>query len=181
MIRDFLWILLWESVQNLPFLVSFVYATCLWIKGRKRLSFALVITGTLLGSVAIASTEPLIYGEPAALRFGTDVLVNIGVFTGLSLLAITYINRQAKAARDLFVSLGFGVIVTLSQAVVDPYAALGIAVHALSMSASFFVFLRSTRWAIAGSSDAVILTRAALITIAGSAIIAVIDYGYLIV
>jgi hypothetical protein len=179
--RDFLWILLWESVQNLPFLVSFIYATYLWVEGRKGHALAVVIAGTVLGSVAIASTEPLIYREPAMLQLGLDVLVNIVVFTGLSVLAMIYIDRHTEVTWDLLISLGFGIIVALSQAIVDPYAAIGIAVHILSMSASFWVFLRSTRWAIDSPKEVVILARAALITIVGSAIIVVVDYGYMIV
>jgi hypothetical protein len=181
MIGRFLWILLWESVQNVAPIVGFAYATYHWVEGHRKTAIAVLVPSTLLGSLAISTTEPLIYGEPASFTWGPDVLVTSIVFVVLALLALFYIGWQAALKWDLIISFGLGAILTAAQAIIDPFPILGVLAHILSMTLAFYIFLRSTRWAIATASGWVILARAFLINVIGSAIIVMVDYGYLII
>ena len=172
---------MWESIQNIPFIIGFIYSTYQWVvKDRKMASLVIMIASASLGSLTIAITEPLIYREPPAFIWGIDVWVNIIVFSILAIAAILYFNWKKLPRWDLLISTVFGTIVTISQAIVDPFPALGIIVHIVAMSLSFLVFMRSTRWAIRDVGGGV-LWRAFLINLMGSAIIVVVDYGYLIV
>jgi len=181
MVVNFLRILLWESLQNVGPIVGFMYATYQWMKAHKVISVMIVVLSMIVGSVAIQALEPLIYQEPVAFIWNVDLLLNAVVFTILGLLGVIYLDTQKDAKWDILISFICGAIVTASQALVSPYSALGIAAHGLSMSVSAYVFLRSARWAIENPKDEAVLGRAFLINIIGSAIIVVIDYGYLII
>ena len=181
MIREFLRILLWESFQNVAPILGFVYATYQWMQDRKKVALAVIVVSTVIGSLAISVTEPLIYGEPATFAWGVDTLVNLVIFTILAIAVMLYTSQPRRGLGwDLAVSLGSGVIVTVGQALADPFSALAIAAHIVSMSVSFFVFLRCARWAIRIPEDKVVLGRAWLINLLGSAVIVILDYGHLI-
>jgi hypothetical protein len=181
MIGRFVWILLWESLQNVAPIAGFIYAAYKWMRDRKYIAIATIIASNILGSVAISVTEPLIYGESATLNWSWDILFNAVIFTTLSIMVMLYLVWQRRRKWDLGVSLGCGTVLTVGQALFDPVSALGIAVHSAAMSISFYIFLSFARWAVCASNDKVVLGRAFLINGIGSVVIVLIDYGYLII
>ena len=184
MFAEFLRILLLEGLQNIGFIAAFIYAAYMWGENRV-LAVAVIVVGMTVGNLIMGITEPIIHKEPANFKWQTTILVNTVMFCVFAVLGISYIHWQEKQHWDLIVSVGFGLAVAIIQGLFnssEDYGMMNYAIHSLAMGLSFFIFILGTRWAIAEApGGGVVLARAFLLNLVGSAIIVVVDYGYLVV
>jgi hypothetical protein len=114
---NFLKIIFWEYLQNLPVLAGFAWAFDLWQHGRPWIALACVAAGGLAGAVLIALTEARKqagYKEPRAV-----ILANIVSITAIMFVMLIYLNvRWSSWLTDLIIGafggIGLGMVQSLA-------------------------------------------------------------------
>lgn len=181
-LAQFLMILWWESLQNLPPLLGLT--TCVKLYNRNRVvALAAATGGCFLGSLLIAWTEPLIYREATVLALGPSFWVNAVVFSVLAMVGSLYMShvRDRPARLDAGVGFVLAFVLAGTQALFDGSTLPAFGVHGLALALSFTVILLGIRWALSGPRRRTVLLRTLLLNVVGSIIIVIVDYSHLLV
>jgi hypothetical protein len=174
---------LWEFVQNLPVLLGFAAAVWWWAKDERGKTVAASAAGGALGALVIRYTEAWKIGRPFMEPWSVT-LVNVVGFTLFLLLFAIYLghegrwsNRRMDGALGALAGAGFA----LAQGLAAPGApVIGIVLHSVALALAAAVVLILIRRMKAQTLREA-LGNAALVTVVMTAIITVIDYGYLVI
>lgn len=108
----------WEFIQNLPLLTGFMMALRLWPQGKLGMAVVCLLTGSVVGSLAIHLTESRIvegYREP-----WRATITNMVVITLLMLLYAVYLSALwSRWWTDLFIGLVGGSGLRITQDLVS--------------------------------------------------------------
>jgi hypothetical protein len=172
----------WEFVQNLPVLLGFGAAVWWWAREEREKSAGAAVAGGLVGALVIRYTEAWKIGRPFMEPWRVTVVNAVGFTLFLVLFALylgsegRWSNRRMDAALGALAGGGFA----LAQGLAAPGApVIGIVLHSVALALAAAVVLMLVRRMKARSLRAA-LGNAALVTLAMTAIITVIDYGYLV-
>ncbi|MGC9398510.1 MAG: hypothetical protein ACP5HM_05175 [Anaerolineae bacterium] len=181
--RVLLRVFVWEFAQNLPVLLGFVAATWWWAREERRKAVGACVGGGVLGALVIRYTEAWKIGRPF-MEAWSVTLVNVVGFTLFLLLFALYLgyegrwsNRRMDAALGALAGAGFA----LAQGLAAPGApVIGILLHSVALALAAAVVLILIRRMKAQTLREA-LRSAVLVTLVMTAIITVIDYGYLVI
>jgi hypothetical protein len=172
--------LCWECLQNLPVIVLFVAAVWLWRNERRAAAVWCVLAGAVAGSLIIRWTEPLTsgYHETAA-----TTIANMVVMSVLQVPFVAYLAAQGRWSQwkmDLVLGGLAGAILALVQGLTSSGSPLaGIILHSVSLAVACALILIAIR-KIKDYPLPKALVGAALVAVAMTFIISVIDYSYLL-
>lgn len=174
----FLRAVFWEVVQNLPLIISFVTAVWLWTQRHRIRAVACLLIGSIMSSLIIRFTEPVIHGYYETVE---STLVNM---VGLSLLMFLFTVYLASESRwsnwktDMILGGVAGILLGVAQGIASSGDLLiGIVVHSLALSLSAPVVLISIR-SLKNKRLSATLTGALVITAMMTVVISVLDYSY---
>ncbi len=163
-------VILYESLQNLPLGVGFVFAVVEWRAGNQVAAMAWVVAGALASSLLIRFTEPrIIASRPEPWRVTGANAVAMALL--MILLAIYMSAGWGGYTADLIIGLVAGSAVGALQSIVARESLRLGHCLALGLAASFG--LASARFLILALPP---LAAAALTTCGASLVVALIDY-----
>lgn len=177
----FLNALLWESIQNTPVIVLFVFAVWHWTRRRKTRSMVCAIGGAVVGSLLIRFTEPAAsgYHEPVEVTAVNAVSMSL-----LQFLFAVYLGTEANWSNwrmDVFLGAGAGVALAVAQGLAAPDPpVIGILLHSLALASAGALVLVGIR-KLKGQDLTSALASAALLAIVMTLFISLIDYGYFLI
>jgi hypothetical protein len=169
---NFLKIIFWEYIQNLPVLAGFAWAFDLWQRGQPWIAFACVAAGGLTGAILIALTEARKqagYKEPRAV-----LLTNIVSITTIMFVMMIYLTvRWSSWLTDLMIGVFSGIGLGIAQSLA---ARKKINVlHCIALGVASPLVLICIRWLLnTGWSIWIIIS---LICLLATLIISFIDYA----
>lgn len=168
---NFLKIIFWEYLQNLPIMTGFVWGLKLWQGGRYGVAAGCVILGSVVGAILIALTEGK---KVPGFREPRSVLVtNIIVIIIIMLLVMVYLTERWSS---WLTDLGVGILSGAGLAVLQSLAAKGKIglIHCIALGTATPLVLISIRWLV--SIGLSIWLNIALLSLLGTLVISVIDY-----
>jgi hypothetical protein len=177
LIQEVLRIVGYETLQNVPSWVGFVFSIRLWRMGRyyRHLALVLLVGGVFSSSALISLTEPLLagYGQPSWGEFFT----NSTLFSIVSVAALLYFTKRGRWIgwrSDLVAGFVLGTLLAIAQSLAthaDLQTALGhVAAFALmaAMTLCLVRYIVNMMWRKA-------LSAGIGLTVASSLVIALID------
>ena len=173
----FLKVLFFESLQNLPMILGFIFAARTW---EQNMPIALIIltAGVLLGVLIMHFTEPKIHQEPIEPSYKGDI-INFVLFMVLAIPFIFYFkseNRWISWKMDIIAGLMVGVLLTMGQSLSWEGSKSRMIMHGLAMAVSFPLILLSIRYILKLESNILTMVIGTLATILASYVIVIIDY-----
>ena len=178
--RTFVGMLLWEFVQNVPVVCCFATAVWMWSHNRRRGAVGVLIGGSVTGALVIRFTEVMADGgqEPWSVT-----LVNIVALCALQVAFVAYTGTEKRWSSwrtDLALGVAAGVALALAQGLAAPgISAIAVILHSAALGISGALVLIGIR-SLKGQTLISTLGYAALIALAMTVVIGVIDYGYLV-
>ena len=170
-------VLFYESIQNFPMILGFIFAACIW---RQNWLAALIIltAGVLLGVVTMHFTEPKLHQKPIEPDYKGDI-INFVLFTVLAIPFIFYFNTENRWINwktDITAGLIVGVLLTVGQSLAWEGAKSRMIIHGFAMAISFPLILLSIRFILKIESNFLTLATGTLATVLTSFLIVIIDY-----
>jgi hypothetical protein len=114
---NFLKILFWEFLQNLPILTGFTFAFKFWQQDRLWIAIACIVAGGTAGAVLIALTEARKqagYQEPRAVLLANIVSITMIIFLTVVYLAAHWSNWLTDLAIGALGGAGLGIVQSLA-------------------------------------------------------------------
>ena len=114
---NFLKILFWEYLQNLPVLTGFAWALAFWQKGRFGIAVACLVAGGIAGAVLIALTESrkqVGYREPPAVLLTNILGITLIMFVMAVYLTTHWSSWLTDLAIGALVGTGLGIAQSLA-------------------------------------------------------------------
>lgn len=174
----FLRALFWETLQNLPLIISFAIGVWLWSRGTRLAASACLLAGGAITALLIRYTEPIIHGYHETTAVTILNMVNLSL---LMLLFTAYLGSQARWSNwktDTLLGGLAGILFGAAQGLASPGDALiGIILHSLALALSAPMILISIR-SLKGKSLPETLRGALMITVMMTIIISLLDYSY---
>jgi hypothetical protein len=173
--------IVWELIQNLPLILSFVLTVWWWAHRDKRKAIACLVIGSIVNALVIRFTEPSIHGYYETV--GTT-LVNVVSLGLLMFLFAAYLGSEAKwSNRRIDVLLGglAGIFLGTAQGLASSGdLMIGIVLHSLALALAAPVVLIGIR-ALKGQTLSTALKGALLVSVMMTIIISLLDYSYFLV
>ena len=168
---NFLKVIFWEFVQNLPALAGFAWAIDLWQKGRFGVAIAYIAAGGAAGAVLIALTEARKqagYQEPRAVLLANIVSIPIIMFVLVVYLTARWSSWLTDLAICVLGGIGLGIVQSLA-------AKKKInAVHCIALGIASPLVLICIRWLL--NTGLSIWVNILLMCLLATLIISLIDY-----
>ena len=170
--------LLWEVVQNLPLILSFVVTVWLWVRQHRIKAIVCLLAGSIISALLIRFTEPIIHGYYETIEV---TMVNMVSLSLLMFLFMLYLGSEARWSNwktDLILGGLAGISLGVAQGMASPEDPLiGIALHSLALACSAPVVLISIR-SLKHKTLPEMLIGALMITVMMTIIISLLDYSY---
>ena len=168
----------WEVVQNLPLIIFFVVTVWLWARGHRMKAIACLITASVVTSLLIRYTEPIIHGYHETIAV---TIVNVVSLSLLMFLFTMYLGSDAgwsNRKTDLILGGLAGIIFGVAQGLASPDDPLiGIILHSLALGVSAPIVLVCIR-SLKGRSLPETLSGGLMITAMMTIVISLLDYSY---
>lgn len=168
---------MWESLENLPLLFSFVVAARLW-GGNTGVGLAALVVGIGFGVVVTRLVEPKLHKAKHEVHW-VSVLVNFVLFIALAIPFLYYFRADTRWINwktDLFSGLAAGLLLTFIQSLHWTGPKSRMALHGAAMLVSFPVIMLGLRSTIALYNWSLSMLLTFLLTLFASLLIALIDY-----
>jgi len=163
-------IIVWEFVQNLLFIASFIAALEFWQKDKLLLAIVCVTLGNVVGALFVRATEQeLVAGfeEP-----WSTVLLNSVAFSAASLLVVVYSSASyGNWETDVVLGVALGVVIGVAQSL-STYRRV-VVVHCIALICALPLILVSLRILVALPP----VTSTLLLTLVATLAMSLIDYG----
>lgn len=172
----------WELVQNLPVVMAFVVTVWWWSQEKRGRAVLACTAGGVAGALIIRYTETLKIGRPFMEAWSVTLVNAVGfsLFTFLLALYTGSETHWSSWKMDVLLGVLLGGGFALAQGLAAPDAPLvGIVLHSVALAvaaAAVLVMIRRAK----GRTFTGALMQGALATLVMTAIITVIDYGYLV-
>ena len=126
---------IWELIQNLPLVLSFVLTVWWWAHEEKRKAIVCLVVGSIVNAVVIRFTEPSIHGYYETVQ---TTLVNVVSLGLLMFLFAAYLGSEAQwSNRKTDVLLGSlaGIFLGMAQGLTSSGdLMIGIVLHSLALA-----------------------------------------------
>jgi fluoride ion exporter CrcB/FEX len=174
---------IWEFIQNVPVLLGFTTAVWWWAREERRKAIVACVMGGSVGALVIRYTEAWKIGRPFMEPWSVT-FVNIVGFSLILLLFAIYLGKEGRWSNPT-IDLALGVLAGGGFALVQGLAApgasvVGVVLHSVALAFAASVVMVMIRRLKVQTFRAA-LVNAALVSLTMTAIITVIDYGYLLI
>jgi hypothetical protein len=172
LIMEFLKVIFWEYLQNLPLIAGFCWAFDLWQEDRFWAAISCIAVGGVAGAVLIALTESRKqagYQEPRAVLLANIVSFSIIMFVMVVYLTARWSSWLTDLAIGALVGIGIGIVQSLAAK-----KKINI-VHCIALGITSPLVLIGIRWSLnIGWS---IWVNILLMCLLATLIISLIDYA----
>lgn len=168
---------IWESLENIPLLLSFVVAVRMW-EGNRPAALAILIAGMGLGVLVTRAVEPKLHkGNPVV--HWTSTLWNFLLFVVLSIPFLYYFRANSAWVNwktDLLAGLVVGMLLSYIQSLHWTGRKSRILLHGAAMTVSIPMIMLGLRSVLRVEDWGLFLLLALFLALFASLVIALIDY-----
>ena len=174
----FLRAVVWEIVQNLPLIISFVASVWLWSRRHRVQALACLLTGSIITALLIRFTEPIIHGYHETIAVTIVNIVSLSLFMFLFTIYLGSEATWSNWKTDLILGGLAGISLGIAQGIASPGDLLiGILLHSLALAVSAPIVLISIR-SLKNKTLTQTLGGALGITALMTIVISLLDYSY---